>query len=220
LIVNLYKNDGVLILKQIQKHIERKKMDQANFHIVRCSECGAANRIPAEKTGTAAKCGKCHALLPTEKSKTAAAEAVKMRCTECGAKNKIPADKIDAGARCGKCGAALNTDARYEPQPLMVSDSNFEDKVMKSPLPVLLFAWAPWCPTCGAVTPIIDEFAAQAKGKVRVGKMNVDANPMLANKYNIMSVPFLFIFDNGQMKESMPGGLQQHELMLKMSKYI
>jgi thioredoxin-related protein len=43
---------------------------------------------------------------------------------------------------------------------------------------------------------------------------------MLASKYNIMSVPFLFIFDNGQMKESMPGGLQKHEIMIKMSKYI
>ena len=176
-------------------------MDQANFHVVRCTECGAANRLPADKIGTAAKCGKCHSLLSPEQKKTAPGEAVKMRCTECGTKNKIPADKIDARARCGKCGAALKT-------------------VIKSPLPVLLFAWAPWCPTCGAVTPIIDEFAAQAKGKVRVGKVNIDGNPGLANKYNIMSVPFLFIFDNGQMKESMPGGLQKHELMLKMSKYI
>jgi thioredoxin 2 len=195
-------------------------MDRANFHIVRCTQCGAANRIPAEKTGKAAKCGKCQALLPTDRKKTAAGEAVKMRCTECGTKNKIPADKIDASAKCGKCGTALKTEALNEPQPLMVTDGNFEDKVMKSPLPVLLFAWAPWCPTCGAVTPIIDEFAAQARGKVRVGKVNIDGNPGLANKYNIMSVPFLFIFDNGQMKESMPGGLQKQELMIKMAPYI
>jgi thioredoxin-like negative regulator of GroEL len=50
--------------------------------------------------------------------------------------------------------------------------------------------------------------------------VNVDANPVLANKYNIMSVPFLFIFDNGQMKESMPGGLQKHEIMMKFARYI
>ena len=195
-------------------------MDQANFHIVDCTNCGAANRIPVDKTGAAAKCGKCHTPLPSEHKKTAAGEAIKIRCTECGTKNKIPADKVNAGAKCGKCAAALKTEALSEPQPLMISDSNFEDKVLRSPLPVLLFAWAPWCPTCGAVTPIIDEFAAQAKGKVRVGKVNIDANPMLANKYNIMSVPFLFIFDNGQMKESMPGGLQKHELMMKLASYI
>ncbi len=189
-------------------------------HIVRCPECGAANRIPAEKSGVAAKCGKCHTLLPADPNKAAAHEAIKMRCTQCGAKNKIPADKIDAGAKCGKCGSLLKTEELFEPQPLIITDSNFEVKVLKSPLPVLVFAWAPWCPTCGAVTPIIDEFAAQAKGKVRVAKLNIDANPVLASKFNILSVPFLFIFDNGQMKENMPGGLQKHEIMMKMSKYI
>ena len=143
-----------------------------------------------------------------------------MRCTQCGAKNKIPEGKLDAGGKCGKCGALLKTEELFEPQPVMVTDTNFDVKVLKSPLPVLLFAWAPWCPTCGSVTPIIDEFASSAKGKVRVGKINVDANPMLASKYNIMSVPFLFIFDNGQMKESMPGGLQKHEIMMKMAPYI
>jgi thioredoxin 1 len=70
------------------------------------------------------------------------------------------------------------------------------------------------------VAPIVDQFAVESKGKVRVGKINVDSSPMLASKYNIMSVPFIFIFDNGQMKESMPGGLQKHDMMMKMAPYI
>ena len=189
-------------------------------HIVRCPGCGAANRIPEEKMGAVARCGKCHERLPTGSPKTAPGEVFKMRCIECGTKNKIPSIKIETSAKCGKCGSFLKTTELFEPQPVMVTDGNFDDKVLKSPLPVLVFAWAPWCPTCGSVTPIIDEFAADAKGKVRVGKINVDANPMLASKFNIMSVPFLFIFDNGQMKESMPGGLQKHEIMTKMSRYI
>jgi thioredoxin 2 len=102
----------------------------------------------------------------------------------------------------------------------MVTDGNFDAKVLNSPLPVLLFAWAPWCPTCGAAAPIIDQFAAEAKGKIRVGKLNVDANPELASRFSILSVPFLFIFDNGEMRESIPGALQKHELMLRMSPYI
>ena len=195
-------------------------MDQSNSHVIRCSDCGAANRIPAAKMGAAAKCGKCHALLPTDRRKAPPGEAFKMRCSACGTKNKLPADKIEAGGRCGKCGALLKTEELFEPQPLMVTDSNFDAKILKSPLPVLMFAWAPWCPTCGSVAPIIDEFAAESRGKVRVGKINVDANPMLSSKFNILSVPFLFIFDNGQMKESMPGGLQKHDLMMKMAPYI
>ena len=70
------------------------------------------------------------------------------------------------------------------------------------------------------MAPIIDQFAVESKGKVRVGKINVDSSPMLASKYNIMSVPFIFIFDNGQMKESGPGGLQKHDMMMKMAPYI
>jgi thioredoxin 2 len=170
-------------------------------HIIRCPECGAANKIPADKIGVAAKCGKCHTLLPSDQEKTAPGQAIQMRCTECGTKNKIPAGKLDAGGKCGKCGALLKTEELFEPQPIMVTD-------------------APWCTTCGTVAPIIDEFASEAKSKIRVGKLNVEANPMLASKFNILAVPFLFIFDNGQMKESMPGGLQKHEIMMKMSKYI
>ena len=195
-------------------------MNQANFHIVHCPGCGAANRIPVEKIGTAARCGKCHDLLPTDRKTAASDEVFKMRCSECGTKNKIPANKIEAGAKCGKCGSLLKTGELFEPQPVMVTDGNFDGKVLKSPLPVLLFAWAPWCTTCVSVAPIIDEFASEAKGKVRVGKVNVENNPMLASKFNILSVPFLFIFDNGQMKESMPGALQKHDIMMKMSRYI
>jgi thioredoxin 2 len=195
-------------------------MNQLNFKIVRCPICGAANRIPADKIGAVAKCGKCHAALPTAQNKTGTQDIFKMRCTECGAKNRVPAAKLDAGPKCGKCGALLKTGELFAPQPVMVTDGNFDTQVLKSPLPVLLFAWAPWCSTCMAVSPIIDEFASGSKGKVRVGKLNVDANPMLASKFNILSVPFIFIFDNGLMKESMPGALQKHDIMMKMAPYI
>ena len=70
------------------------------------------------------------------------------------------------------------------------------------------------------MAPIIDQFGVESKGKVRVGKINVETSPMLASRFSIMSVPFFFIFDNGQMKESGPGGLQKHDLMTKMSPYV
>jgi thioredoxin 2 len=143
-----------------------------------------------------------------------------MRCTQCGARNRVPAEKLSAAPKCGKCGSPLQTGELFAPQPVMVTDGNFESKVLKSPLPVLLFAWAPWCPSCGAAAPIIDQFAGEAKGKIRVGKVNVDANPQLATRFSIMSVPFLFIFDNGELRESLPGALQKHELMLKLAPYV
>jgi thioredoxin 2 len=149
-----------------------------------------------------ARCGKCKAALFPERATADAAEAYKLRCAQCGARNRVPGTRLDAAPRCGKCQAALPTAELF------------------APLPVLLFAWASWCPTCGAAAPIVDQFASESKGRIRVGKLNVDANPQLAGRYNIMSVPFLFVFDNGELRESMPGALQKHELMLKMAHYL
>ena len=195
-------------------------MNTKNAQIIKCPACGASNRIPVDKTEKASKCGKCHAALPAPKPAAGAGKPYTLRCIGCGAKNRVPTDKMESGPRCGKCKELLKTDELFVPQPIMVTDRNFEDRVLKSPLPVLLFAWASWCPTCVAVSPIIDEFAAEAKTKVRVGKLNVDQNRMLASKYKILSVPFIFIFDNGQLKESMPGGLKKHELMMQMAHYL
>ena len=195
-------------------------MNDTKKAIIRCASCGAANRIPANRIGMAAKCGQCHAQLPTDPAAAEPESSYKIRCSECSAKNRIPGGKVNAGAKCGKCGALLKTEELFTPQPVVISDGNFENMVLKSPLPVLMWAWAPWCPTCGSIAPIVDQFAAESKGKVRVAKVNVESSPMLASKYNILSVPFIFIFDNGQMKESMPGGLQKHDMMMKMAPYI
>ena len=119
-------------------------MEQANTYFISCPSCGAANRIPSDKIGAAAKCGKCHAPISTEERKTGSEDIYKMRCTECGAKNRVPGAKLNAGAKCGKCSSMLKTEELFTPQPIMVSDGNFEDKVLKSPLPVLMWAWAPW----------------------------------------------------------------------------
>ena len=195
-------------------------MNQTTDRIVRCSECGTKNKIPEDKIGSVAKCGKCRSKLKLVDTKNDTAGNYTLRCMECKTRNRVPSDKIDSDPSCGKCGAELPTKELFKPQPVMVTDSNFDETVLNSPLPVLLFCWAAWCPTCGAVAPVIDEFARESKGKIRVGKVNIDANRMIASKFNILSVPYLFIFDNGQMKESLPGGLPKHEIMMKMARYL
>lgn len=187
-------------------------MNQTATHLVRCSNCSAKNRIPVDKAGSDPKCGKCGSHLTID--------PFMFRCTECGSRNRIPPDKVNAEAKCGKCGSPLKTSELFAEQPFMVTDGNFDGKVLKSPIPALVFAWAPWCPTCRAFLPIIDELAGDSRGKVRVGKLNVDNNPGLSSKYNILSVPQTFIFDNGALKESLPGSLQKHELMMKMAPYL
>ena len=111
-------------------------MNDDGSMIVQCKSCGAKNRIPTEKFGEPAKCGKCDSALDTDIRYT-------LRCTQCGAKNRVPANKLNAGAKCGKCSEPLATAELLAPQPMFISDMNFDEKVLKSPLPVLLYAWAP-----------------------------------------------------------------------------
>lgn len=195
-------------------------MEKNSHHLIRCSNCGAKNRILHEKISGVPKCGKCKAELKMDQAEGSGDESYIFRCTKCRTRNRIPSWKINAGAKCGKCGAVLDTEALFVAQPLMVSETNFDQQVLGSPLPVLLFAWAPWCPTCRTAMPVIDDFAKDAKGKIRVGKVNVDSSPAISSKYNILSVPQILIFDNGRLQETMPGGLQKHEIMMKMARYL
>ena len=199
----------------------RKIMVSSSSQIVACSECGAKNRIPQEKTGLRAKCGRCGSRLEAAKreSRSGGPDAYIFRCTACGSRNKIPGDRIEAGPLCGKCKQPLKTEELFVPQPLRITDTNFQEKVLRSPLPALVFAWAPWCPTCRAFLPVIDDYARDSKGKVRVGKLNVDENPILSSSYSILSVPQILIFDNGQLKETLPGAMQKHEIQSKMAAY-
>ncbi|MFZ0482014.1 MAG: thioredoxin domain-containing protein [Desulfobacterales bacterium] len=196
-------------------------MEANTHHLIRCSECGAKNRIiPHEKISGIPKCGKCGSELKLDQDEGNGGESYLFRCTKCRTRNRIPSLKINEGAKCGKCGTALDTEELFVAQPLMVSETNFDQQVLGSPLPVLLFAWATWCPTCRSAMPVIDDFAKDAKGKIRVGKMNVDSSPAISSKYHILSVPQILIFDNGRLQETMPGALQKHEIMMKMARYL
>ena len=186
--------------------------------IIACPNCGAKNRIPEQKANTAAKCGRCHYPLPIGNNDSGG--SFTLRCGQCKAKNRVPAAKLHDGAKCGRCGNVLEHQNILSERPVMVTDANFERVVMQSPLPVLLYGWAPWCSVCSGTNGQVDQLASETRGKIRVGKLNIDANPNLAAKYHILSVPTFFIFDGGQLKEQLPGAVPKHDLMLKMASFV
>jgi thioredoxin 2 len=192
-------------------------MDQTSAAMVRCARCGTKNRVPAAQSGRDVKCGKCGFALDTTSRNS---RSYVLRCTVCHTRNRIPQAKLRDEAKCGKCSSTLKTEVISAPQPVTVTDNNFDSEVVESPLPVLLFAWAPWCPTCRSAMPVVDDFAQESKGKVRVGKLNVDTNPFLSSKYNILSVPQLFVFDAGELKETLPGTMPKHDIMFAMARFL
>ena len=143
-----------------------------------------------------------------------------MRCPNCGTKNRIPADKVGLTAHCGKCKTAIQTQALKIDYPLIITDRNFHTEVIKSPLPTLLECWAPWCGPCQMMAPFLEELAAKWKGRIRVGKMNVDENPHTSTRFQVQSIPTLLIFDNGKLKNTLAGALPKHSIVQAMNSYL
>lgn len=85
------------------------------------------------------------------------------------------------------------------------TDQNFDSEVLKSDLPVLVDFWAVWCGPCKIVDPVIEELAGEYEGKLKVGKLNVDENQETSGTYNVMSIPTIMLFKNGQPVKSVVG---------------
>ncbi|OGR66278.1 MAG: thioredoxin [Elusimicrobia bacterium GWB2_63_22] len=95
---------------------------------------------------------------------------------------------------------------------IQVTDANFEAEVIKSPLPVLVDFWAPWCGPCRMVGPVIDELAKEYAGKVKVCKLNTDENQDTAGKYQISAIPTMLLFKGGKLVEQLVGLQPKEEL--------
>ncbi len=102
----------------------------------------------------------------------------------------------------------------------IVTDGNFDAEVMKATQPVLVDFWAVWCGPCQVQGPIIDELAKELEGKVKVGKMDVDANPTVPQNFNIMSIPTLMIFHKGTVVKQFVGVQSKETLKAELAKLI
>jgi len=86
-----------------------------------------------------------------------------------------------------------------------LTDTNFDDSVIKAPRPVVVDFWAEWCGPCRRLAPTIDELATEYDGKVVVGKLNVDENPAIQSRFSIMGIPTVLIFKGGEVVEQVVG---------------
>jgi thioredoxin 1 len=101
-----------------------------------------------------------------------------------------------------------------------VTSGNFENEVIKSDIPVLVDFWAAWCGPCRMLTPVIDQLAEQYAGKVKVVKLNVDENPEISGKYQILSIPTVYLFKNGSKAEELVGARPKQSFEEMINKHI
>lgn len=99
-----------------------------------------------------------------------------------------------------------------------LTSSNFADETAKGV--VLVDFWATWCVPCRAMAPVVDEIASQTKGKLKVGKVDIDANGTIANKFSINAIPTVIIFKDGQVMETLVGVQSKAALVNALSKYV
>lgn len=105
-------------------------------------------------------------------------------------------------------------------KPIQVDEASFEAEVLRSKEPVLVDFYADWCGPCRALAPIIEELAAELKGRLKVTKLNVDENESLSVKYGVQSIPTLIMFRNGDEVERIVGFLSKSQLLQRLEAHL
>ena len=128
-------------------------------------------------------------------------------CGSCLAVNRVPPERLSENPNCGKCHRAL-----LEGKPVTLTAANFDQFVQRSDLPVAVDFWATWCGPCKMFAPVFEQAAAEQKTRVRFAKLDTDAEPAIAQRYGIRSIPSLLLFKQGQEAARVAGALDGHSL--------
>jgi thioredoxin 2 len=131
-------------------------------------------------------------------------EAKVITCPTCGQKNRVRA-AAPAPPHCGKCGSVL-------PWLADSGSADFQDVVEKSPAPVVVDFWAPWCGPCRMVSPALERLAGELAGKLKLVKVNTDEEEGLASRFGIRGIPTMVLFEGGRERDRVTGALPLDDL--------
>lgn len=135
------------------------------------------------------------------------AETLTLGCAHCGAVNRIPAARLDDRPRCGKCKQPL-----FSGTPITLTTDNFHAVVERSQVPVVVDFWAEWCGPCKMMAPIFSQVAARQEPHLRFAKLDTEAEPALAGRFGVRSIPTLMVFREGRELARQAGVMQASQL--------
>ena len=101
-----------------------------------------------------------------------------------------------------------------------LTDSNFDQEVLQSPVPVLVDFWAAWCAPCRLIAPAVEAIAKDYAGRAKVGKVNVDENMLTSSKYNIRGIPALLVFKGGEMRDQIVGASSKENIQAMLDRHM
>ena len=126
----------------------------------------------------------------------------------------------EGGAGPGAGLRALQDALPVDSKPITVTDATFSADVERSPLPVLLDMWAPWCGPCRMIAPMVEELAGEMSGRVRVAKLNVDENPATAARFGVQSIPTLLVLRQGREVDRIVGVQPKSEIARRLERVV
>jgi thioredoxin 1 len=101
-----------------------------------------------------------------------------------------------------------------------LSDATFDESIGSSDVPVLVDFWAEWCGPCKMIAPVLEDIAREHAGRIQIGKLNVDDNPNVARRYDVMSIPTLLLFADGQVKKRLVGAKGKAQLLEELAEFV
>ena len=101
-----------------------------------------------------------------------------------------------------------------------LTDSTFDETIASASEPVVVDFWAEWCGPCKMIAPVLDEIASEQAGKLKIAKLNVDDNPDIARRFDVMSIPTLIVFKDGQAKKRLVGAKGKGQLLQELGEFL